>query len=226
MPDWKMHVHACEKAIKQFKVTYASDFIFGGVLPDTPWIDSKDACKDGTLKCDLHYYLPQGDELAPTPNYYKFLKEYKDFIAMTDIGKGMLFHLILDAVVNKHFNEHTVYLGNEEFSVLLSNGEFKHVSGFSRKVKEKYEDIHAYENTLSVRSLESIYMSYEVKIKLCELGYGGSVDDILKVVNKRLERVHETKNAIFTIEQYEQMVDDAIKIFIDLGNAAYWKFFD
>lgn len=226
MPDWKMHVHTSEKLFDNLNIPYNSDFVFGSLLPDTPWMDSKDSCKEGTLKCSIHKYIKQVGHKAPIPNYYAFLSENEEFISETYIGKGMLFHLILDAVVNKNFNSVTQEIHPNEFYTKLARGTARYTLGFDTKLEEKYMDIHAYEDKLTVNQLTSLNMSSDVTDMLMRFGCGVSLDSIINKINIRISNIYFTYTEIFTVEQYDKMVDDAIEIFTSIGMVAGWKLFE
>ena len=231
MPDWKMHLRSTEKLFDKFKIDGASafeiknteDFRIGVVLPDTPWIEYSPYNQTETLKYKLHRYIPRVGGNAIIPNYFKYLKEENDFIRKTDIGKGMLFHMILDAVVNEQFNQSIVEKSPGEFTVVLADCSKIEVSGMPNKVDLCYADLHSYEDCFSVNYIFDTRISEEATEYIWSLGCKWPIVDLVIEINNYTDKSYSTVNKIFTIKQYDGMIADAMEIFLNIAKAEEWK---
>lgn len=223
MPDWKMHLHSGELVRNKVKLENIEDFKFGLIIPDTPWVPGEEACQDGTLKCKMHYYIPHDDNSSDMPNYFKMLKEWRELIANTDFAKGWLLHLILDAVVNEQYNQFIIEPTPGEFKLACYNGDIIEISGAKNKIEKKYKDIHAYEDSFEVQILYDQYMSDVVRDYVYSAGCRIPLVDIVIKINNRLDKHYYTRNVLFTLGQYENMVKDAVEIFLNIAKAEGWN---
>lgn len=216
MPDWKMHLRCAEQVAEKINISNIDEFFLGNIVPDTPWINRAEANMEGSIKCKLHYYTLERGSASATPNYLKFLKENLGFIADTCIGKGMLLHLVLDYVVNRKFNERVKEVDKDMFDILLNDGTTIRVSGHGNRIAEKYKDIHSYEDTFTVVNIYHGYMSDDTMTFLKSLGYEGDIKNLINIITKAVSVQYYTDSAIFTHEEYEQMIGVSKLLFLEL----------
>lgn len=231
MPDWRMHLKSAKNLDMKFKMAGVSDFTIGNmedfnigvILPDTPWLSYSGQVREEDLKYKLHYYNPRVGSSCIIPNYFKFLADKKQFIANTDVGKGMLLHLILDAVVNGKFNESIVESDTDYFEVMLIDGTNKRISGVNDKVRLIDADIHGYEDIISFDYINDMRVSTSVRDYLRDLGCSIPMVDLVIKINEHNEKSYYASSRIFTVMQYEQMIEDSIQLLCGLAKVEGWK---
>lgn len=216
MPGWKTHLHASEKLLEVYHIEHKKDFKIGGILPDVPWLNYDSYDQVGTLKFDLHYYMPHEGNKAFVPDYRRFFTDHNDLIMGADIYKGMLFHLILDSVFNERWNRSSIESPKGEFNIELANGTIKHIKGVREKIDFCRSDLQAYEDTIQVECLSDSEVTPYVNTVLKEFGCNWPLINLTEYINDIIDNKYGTKNVIFTIGQYDRMITTAIQKFVYL----------
>lgn len=222
MPDWKTHIKACNKVKEKIKISNVPDFKFGSILIDYPWINRTVADQLMSDKSKLHYYIAIAENDPSIPNYYKFLRENYELVSGTDYGKGMLLHLILDAVVNTQFMRRTTEYEKDRFNIETYSKLRLTADSIDKLIDLKYRDIHGYEDDFGIDDLYSFELSIEAINYIYSLGCEMHIDALIDKINSRLKKFYYTRNLIFTMSQYEKMIDDTVAIFIDILNKENW----
>jgi hypothetical protein len=122
MPNWRLHIAVAEEIARNrdLNIENKDEYLFGAVLPDAPWIKEVWLRKP-ELKDKLHFVERTPEKLMGEPAYDEYLDEYREMLN-TDMGKGVLTHLITDNIFNVAYNKIIESLQDGHYSLFTSEG--------------------------------------------------------------------------------------------------------
>lgn len=141
MPNWNWHVALARDISKIIEIKDFNDFVYGSLLPDTPWETLEESLSSGD-RYALHVARMMDYSSSTVPDVSRFLDKAFTMMVDTDLACGWYTHLVLDEAVNDHWNLRTYAVGLNRYAYVNSFTE-DYMSS-SEIAEMKWKDVASY----------------------------------------------------------------------------------
>lgn len=218
MPEWRVHVHSCDVLAKEVNITNLDLFKMCTILPDLPWEDIGGRRPNYDNKMASHFYRDDIKDPWPIANWVRVLYENPGMFKHSLIVRTYVFHLLLDESYNRKYNYVTTKVSDSQFVFKTYSGVDIIHRSMEDAIQFKFKDTNACASNFDVFDISHISID-KVFINDIKKVYGLSdfcSNDVIDVINADVAKRNNTMNILFTTRQYDDMIKEAIDIFMTL----------
>lgn len=118
MAEWNWHIALAKDVLKDITVENSYDFLLGSVLPDIPWMTVTDSVMGGH-RHRFHLSTCVTGKICEIPDVGKWISEHTIDMMYSDLYKGALTHVLLDASLNEVWNMFYCQIHRDKFRLRL-----------------------------------------------------------------------------------------------------------